>query len=753
MADSPANLAQTAAAVDSAILNAFSGRPRGIRPGPVYLLGLLLTSAAMVLVPLCYLGLVALIGYAVYYHATYDLAHFSAARLSGRAWLAYFAFGYVGPLVIGLITIVFMLKPILARPAKGPDPLALDRSQEPLLYAVIEKLCQVIGAPRPRRILVDCSLNAGAGFGEGIFSIVRRDLTLTLGLPLVENLNVREFVGVLAHEFGHFSQRLGTRLSYVIRSVDAWLARVVYERDQWDATLVQACEEQDKRIAIVLYLARAVIFLTRQVLKIFMFAGHVISCFMLRQMEYNADRYEMEVAGSKAFESTMVRLSALNLVWPGLMLELGAAWREKRLPDNLPRLLRQRVETAGHELEQAARREVEESSTGLFSTHPGASARVHRARQRQCKGIFSGHGPATALFSNFKMIANAVTLSTYRNVYGLAVERGNLVSTDDMVREHERERRMIGALGRYFGDCVSLGRPFLTEGERPGDGQPARALVLSLRKARAEFDEARSQGQTLYRRSSGLATRIGHLTCVHAAVRAGLNVNAAEVDIPEPGLPAIEEALRRARTEKDEVVLRLRPLVSLQRARLMTSLALVRHPEVRSRARLKPERTAELESLLSTAHRMEFIQPLLHRLQQDMETLCWVLGHSPEGEDHRPAALSTVVQELRMQLGAALADLQHALRDEVYPFPFGGRRVTLAEYAIEVMPAPTDLVGLVRAAGIAVGKLRECHVRAMANLAEVAERVELVVGLPKLPDPAPPPGAEGPPGPAGSGTR
>lgn len=49
------------------------------------------------------------------------------------------------------------------------------------------------------------------------------------------SLDLQQFAGVLAHEFGHFAQSSGMRLSYLIRSINHWFARVVFEEDQWTA--------------------------------------------------------------------------------------------------------------------------------------------------------------------------------------------------------------------------------------------------------------------------------------------------------------------------------------------------------------------------------------------------------------------------------------------------------------------------------------------------------------------------------------
>ena len=136
---------------------------------------------------------------------------------------------------------------------------------------------------------------------------------LTIGLPLVAGLSIREFAGVLAHEFGHFAQGGGMRLTAIVRGVNGWFARVVYERDEWDETLERWSRETDFRLAFVLVIARGAVWVSRRVLTGLMFGGHAISCFMMRQMEYDADSYEVKIAGSDAFIRTTTRLRELNV--------------------------------------------------------------------------------------------------------------------------------------------------------------------------------------------------------------------------------------------------------------------------------------------------------------------------------------------------------------------------------------------------------------------------------------------------------
>ena len=57
----------------------------------------------------------------------------------------------------------------------------------------------------PKRIDLDCQLNAAASLRRGALSLFGNDLVLTIGLPLVAGLNVQQFAGVIGHEFGHFT--------------------------------------------------------------------------------------------------------------------------------------------------------------------------------------------------------------------------------------------------------------------------------------------------------------------------------------------------------------------------------------------------------------------------------------------------------------------------------------------------------------------------------------------------------------------
>ncbi len=142
------------------ILAAFGGRIEPVRPTLLYRLWILIVAAVMVTLPLVYVAIIGLVVAAVAYHAIHNVSIFSAVR-GGHA-LKFAAVVYIAPLVAGAMVVVLMIKPLFARPARGPKSRSLDPGAEPLLYAFVDGVCDSVGAPRPARIEVDCRVNASA---------------------------------------------------------------------------------------------------------------------------------------------------------------------------------------------------------------------------------------------------------------------------------------------------------------------------------------------------------------------------------------------------------------------------------------------------------------------------------------------------------------------------------------------------------------------------------------------------------------
>jgi Zn-dependent protease with chaperone function len=409
------------------LIAAFQGGVPRTRVSFFYQIGLVLVTLTMIVLPLVYLAMIGAACWGIYLYATHFFPWLTTSYGGRRLYLlkliAFFA-----PLFIGLVLLFFMIKPLFARRASVPRPLSLNPGVEATLFAFIAKICELVKAPMPARIDLDCQVNAAAGFRRGMRSLFAGDLVLTIGMPLVAGLTLREFAGIIAHEFGHFTQGFGMRFSYVTRSINGWFARVVYERDAWDVWLEETgMEAEDLKVLIVVNAARLAVGFSRLLLMGLMYLGHGFSCFLLRQMEYDADSYEIKLAGSDTFEATARRLAVLNESVGRAYKNMRTSWNiNRRLPDNFPQYLVQEDAKTPPALRERILDRMGLSRTGLFDTHPSDGDRIRRSRQAGEPGIFHLDQPASILFSNFPIAAKQVTYLHYAEELELEFDPANL---------------------------------------------------------------------------------------------------------------------------------------------------------------------------------------------------------------------------------------------------------------------------------------------------------------------------------------
>ena len=399
------------------LVAAFGGPVARTRVSPFYQMGLVLVTVMMILLPLAYLALIAAAAYGVLAYAT----HFSFLLHLVRGPPAY----YLGRLMLYFV-------PLFARQAPHAQPLAMNPALEPALYAFIARICDLVGAPMPRRIDLVCDLNASASFRRGAASLLGNDLVLTIGLPLVAGLNLQQFAGIIAHEFGHFAQGFGMRLSYVIRRINGWFMRLVYERDACDLWLEEnGMEAQDAGVLILVNCARLAIGASRLLLKLLMLLGHGVSCFLLRQMEYDADSSAIKVAGSSAEEAAIRRMAEFGEALGRSYKEMRTTWNlSRRLPEDFPAYLVVQHAKLPPAFCQRLQDTLGLARTGIFATHPSDGDRIRRARQAADPGVFHLDLPASVLFSRFDIVSKQVTHLHYAEDLGLFFDASNLRSVE-----------------------------------------------------------------------------------------------------------------------------------------------------------------------------------------------------------------------------------------------------------------------------------------------------------------------------------
>lgn len=398
----------------TALAEAFHGRvPRRGRSW-AYVGALVGVCLVMLVVPAAYLGVVGGLGWALWRFAV-DWIPWARDLTGGTTILPLWVAVYVVGLFVGGWVLLFLVKPIFARRARGSDSLALNPAAEPLIFAFVHMIADAVGAPRPARIDVDCRLNAAAGFRRGWWSLARQDFVLVLGLPLVAAFDARQLAGVVAHELGHFRQGVGLRASYLLRGMSAWLSRVAYERDSWDDAVAEYAANSGSGVGQALVgLARLGVWLSRSVMVVLLHASHAVSCAFLRQLERDADHCQIVVGGSDAFAQTVRRVHVLGEVSKDYYRLLRAAARAKHpLPPDFPRAIAEAELAVETEVRERWIDRALDRQPATFDTHPSDRSRLSMAEELKAPGLFRLAVPATALFSSFPTLARQVTALHY----------------------------------------------------------------------------------------------------------------------------------------------------------------------------------------------------------------------------------------------------------------------------------------------------------------------------------------------------
>ena len=714
------------------ILAAFRGEIQPVRPTLLYRAWILIIAAVMVVLPAIYLALVAAVGMAVYWHAVHNIVVFQNVKQIKGALLV-----YCGPLAAGVVVLGFMLKPFFARAPQRDKVRRIDPDKEPLIVAFVDGVCRSVGAPTPSRIEVDCQVNASAYLASWVLA-PSKELVLTIGLPLVAGLTLRQFTGVLAHEFGHFSQGAGMRLSVLIRSINRWFARVVYERDEWDETLVGWSGQGNGAIMLVVLVARLAIWITRRILWVLMHVGHCVSGFLSRQMEFDADRYETRMVGSGTFEETMARLTDLGLASQAAHSDLVESWRERRLPDDLARLILVKLADFPDPLRAAVHDQALAEKTGLFDTHPCRTDRNARAHAEGTDGIFRLDGPATDLFRDFDAMSRAATFDFYRGALGRGVTKEQLYPIAEAVLNKEVEREGNRAIDRFFLGALQMIQPVPlpdTYPQPPSDPRAAKRRLGELRRAMLAGHAANLEAAERWGEANGRAVQA---EAALALFRADKKVKAQVVNLPRATLGAADEALAQARTGTQAALADFEPFATLAAERLTLALGLLELDLVAARVADGAVLRDEARSLYPAATVLgRRVVPELSQFLPTFAAVGFLIKLFQAGKNDKDQAMINALLRGTQSLHERLTQLRWKVGDALgYPFEHAHQGITLGRFIIPNLPDAGAVGEVVQAADEAQDRVLDLHRRVLGRLAAAAEAVEVAIGLPPVEVPA-----------------
>ncbi|MBS1505197.1 MAG: M48 family metallopeptidase [Bacteroidetes bacterium] len=225
----------------------------------------------------------------------------------------------LGIVVLGGAVLFFLVKFIFSTNEKDLSHLTrITKKDHPQLFAFIKRLTKEIGAPFPKKIFISNEVNAYVFYNSSFWSMffpVRKNLVI--GLGLVNGVNVSEFKAILAHEFGHFSQR-SMRLGSYVYNVNRIIHNLLYDNKELNESL-EAWGNIHAYFSFFSILTEGIISGIQSILRDVYGLMNKNYLGLSRQMEFHADSVAASVSGSEALITALRRLEVAELCYQQLM--------------------------------------------------------------------------------------------------------------------------------------------------------------------------------------------------------------------------------------------------------------------------------------------------------------------------------------------------------------------------------------------------------------------------------------------------
>ncbi|HEV2482490.1 MAG TPA: M48 family metalloprotease [Puia sp.] len=243
-----------------------------------------------------------------------------------------FGLGMIGA---GISVLVFLVKFIFAvSKDENAQRVEISESEQPRLFAFIRELTEATGTRFPKKIYLSPDVNACVFYNSNFWSMfLPIPKNLEIGLGLVNSVNVSEFKAVMAHEFGHFSQR-SMRLGSFTYNVNRVIHNMLYENKGY-SNFLNAWGKLHWGTALFARLTARIAQGIQWILR--GMYGFVNKNYMglSREMEFHADAVSAGVSGSNNLVSALSRVEIAGNCYNIALSEANARVKQNKVSRNI----------------------------------------------------------------------------------------------------------------------------------------------------------------------------------------------------------------------------------------------------------------------------------------------------------------------------------------------------------------------------------------------------------------------------------
>jgi Zn-dependent protease with chaperone function len=241
----------------------------------------------------------------------------------------------LGLIVLGGSVIFFMVKFVFAVSKDENDSrVEITEAEQPRLFAFIRQLTNETNTRFPRKIYLSSDVNACVFYHSSFWSMfLPIPKNLEIGLGLVNSINISEFKAVMAHEFGHFSQR-SMKLGSFTYNANRIIHNMLYDNSGYSSFIQGWAEIHGilALLAIVAYkIAQGIQMVLRGVYKLINLSYMGLS----REMEFHADTIAASVAGGNNLVSSLSRIEIASGCMGSSLNYASERLKENKVASNL----------------------------------------------------------------------------------------------------------------------------------------------------------------------------------------------------------------------------------------------------------------------------------------------------------------------------------------------------------------------------------------------------------------------------------
>jgi len=214
----------------------------------------------------------------------------------------------IGLASLGFFILVFLFKFLFKKhEVYRGHLLEITEHEEPKLFSFIQEIVKEVKTDLPKRIYLSGDVNASVFYDSSFWSMIfpiRKNLQI--GLGLVNTITEQEFKAILAHEFGHFSQR-SMKVGSFVYHVNQVIFNMLYDNESFDK-MIQKWANVSGYFSFFLVIAIRIIEGIQWILRKMFDFVNVSYMGLSREMEFHADEIAANVAGYVALRESLLRM-------------------------------------------------------------------------------------------------------------------------------------------------------------------------------------------------------------------------------------------------------------------------------------------------------------------------------------------------------------------------------------------------------------------------------------------------------------